>query len=239
MKGLLGMLKPALAIVDSPARVRLRDAITARDVAIKALEDARSLVARIESVIDAAQDATRHATDADVAAKTALAAWAQSGCDPQGVAEGEKLATAADEAKRIADRAQVAAEAARKGLGQAQGAVSRAQSSLQEYENKIRYAIDLIFVDEFAPTLERLERLAAEYQACRVQARGLHDFVGSAEAGRIIREAYGRASETVKPIPDYECTPAGTPISAPPAEVLKLTAAWRERASALKMNPDA
>jgi len=230
MKGLLGMLKPALAIVDSPARVRLRDAITARDVAIKALEDARSLVARIESVIDAAQDATRHATDADVA---------QSGCDPQGVAEGEKLATAADEAKRIADRAQVAAEAARKGLGQAQGAVSRAQSSLQEYENKIRYAIDLIFVDEFAPTLERLERLAAEYQACRVQARGLHDFVGSAEAGRIIREAYGRASETVKPIPDYECTPAGTPISAPPAEVLKLTAAWRERASALKMNPDA
>jgi hypothetical protein len=176
-----------------------------------------------------------------VAAKTALATWAQSGCAPQGTAEHEKLATAADEAKRIADRAQVAAEAARKGMGQAQGAVSRAESDLQSCERRIKDEIGLIIVAEAAPTLERLEGLAKELQSCRVEVRALLDYAegASAEAARAVRAAFHRASATVEPIADFACTPAGQQISAPPAEVLQLTAAWRERASALKMNPDA
>jgi hypothetical protein len=239
MNGLLKMLKPALALVSSPSRDRLKSAISARDAARTEVETAKRAVERFESVIDQGRDAASRASDADAAAKRALAAWAQSGLDPQAVAEHEGLASAADAAKRVADRAQVAADAARKGLGQAQRAVERAQSDLAGCEDRIRCSIDLIFVDEFAPTLERLEQLAADYQACRIQARGLFDYVGSSEASGIIRASYQRAGAAVKPIPDYEVNHMGSQISAPPVEILRLTKAWRERAAQLRENPDA
>jgi hypothetical protein len=235
------MLKPALALVSFPNREPLKGAIAARDAAQQTLTDARGLVARIESVIAASEDATRNAVEANSAAKVSLAAWARAGCDPQGVAEHEKLASAADEAKRVADRAQVAADAARKGLRLAQSVVERAQSALQSCEAKIKDEIGFVILAEAGPVLARLERCAAEYQAARIEITGLHEVLQSwsAEGARSVRAAYARASATVKTIPDYECNAAGTPVSAPPAEVLRLADAWRERAAQLRVNPDA
>lgn len=229
--------RSTLAVVGSPDRGRLRAAISARDAAQRELEAAAAVVERVERVISAADDAASRAKQADSEAKTSLATWAQFGCDPQGAAEHEKLAAAADEARRLSDRAQVAAEAARKGLRRAQETVSQAQSDIESCERKIMNEIGLIFLAKC--DLERGGQLAAELQAWLIETRGVIDFMqyANVEATRTIRAAFERA--TIKRIPDYEANPWGKIVSTPPDEVLKLTEAWRALAQRLREDPHA
>jgi hypothetical protein len=237
---LLGMLKrPVLAV--APGRERLRAALADRDKAQQAIIRAQSTIDRVQVCIDAGDEASSRAREADTAAKTALAQWARGGCDPSAEAEHQRLRAAADEAQRIANHAQVAAKAAQAGIVPARSALQHAQSDLRSCEHQINDEVGRILVAGAAPILDRLERLAKELQSCRVEVRGLLDYVecASAEAARAVRAAYCRASATVEPIADFACTPAGQQISAPPAEVLRLAAAWRERAAQLRENPDA
>jgi len=228
MKGLLQAFKRPAG-----GRTDLKAAIAQRDVAVEALEKARGVIAQMENVIDAAEEANRHAMNADQAAKTSLETWAQAGCDPQGDAEHEKLAAAADEARRIADHRRVAAEAARKGLEPAQAAVARAQSEMESCEREIMKEIGLILVAEGMPDTERGEELAAAYQAWRIEMRGLLAGMESVstEAAQMTRDAIQRAQAKIERIPDYEHNGRGRWVEFPPKPVLDIAARWRNRAA--------
>lgn len=215
---------------------QLTKAKAAREAAAQRLEDARATYARYQNVSHMGNVASRAATGAVRAAADGRQSWVKAACPFAGMREVQILDDAAAVAVAAAQRASADATAVMRELSNADHAVALAQSELEECDNKIRFAIDMIFVDEMAPTFERRAQLIAELQSCEVAIRGLEDFVGSCEAEARIRSARGSAA--LKAIPQFQTTPSGSLVSRPPDEVLGLTQTWRERAARLRENPN-
>lgn len=238
-----------------PDRDRLKSAIAARDAARRAVEDARTTLKRIETVVNAADDAARMAAKATSAAAEARREWVRGGCKHSESIQLQVQDDAAAEAARVASRAAADAEVVRKAgaLARANDAVQLARSSLRGSEEEIGAAIGAIIAEEAAPLLERLENLAKEYRTLRAEIIGVQRVVdppmfedesaASSEGARLIAAALARAKiESF----DDELAAARTNTfittgqRVGDATILDpLSAPYRERAAQLRNDPDA
>jgi hypothetical protein len=228
--------RDALAQPDRLATVR-SEAAAAR----RALIEERSTLERSESFVRLRDDLARKASDTTRSANDFRNNWVRAGCPFSGTRELQRLDDDAAVATAEAQRASVNATAVIRELPRAESAVRSAERAIKECEEKVGYEIDLILVSEFDETvgLARGEQLAAEYQAWRIQARGLHNIVRGAEANRLLQSAVDHASSQIKHIEEYSVSPQGFVVGAPQADVLAVAAKGRARAARLREDPNA
>jgi hypothetical protein len=221
----------------SPSEDKRLAAIAERTEAQRAVVESRETVARLQAVIDQADDAARAASNATREADEARQRWVKDGCY-ENAREHQVLADAATETVRVAQSAAADADAVRKELSRAEDAIRSAESHLRDCERSVKQVIALGFVDELAPTFERRKRLIAELQACEVEIRGLLEYAEAVSAPAAQRIEAILARDGLKGIPTYGVTNTGTVVSQPPDEVLALVRVWRERAAQLRADPD-
>lgn len=251
--------RPALAVVgDSSSgrdRVALKAAIAARDAARQAVIEARETLERLQAIIDQADDAARTAASATSKAGETRKAWVRNGCTYSATRELQGLDDAAAEAARTAQSAALNADAVRKQFGRAEEAVKSKENDIQRCEEEITAAISVILAQEAAPLLERFEQLAEEYRGLRAQIMGLdlaltppwrlenkNRILPTAAAAELVANAMERASirswhaerESARAI-DFVRGHVGRDE----ATLEELAARWRDRAAALRRDPDA
>src|SRR5580692_6774864 len=106
-------MKKLLAIVagthQAPTtdRAPLKAAIAARAAELQEIADARAALERLQAVVDRADDASRAAAATTRAANDFRRAWVAGGCKHSESRELQTLEDAAQEAARIAERAEV------------------------------------------------------------------------------------------------------------------------------------
>lgn len=240
------MFRRALKVLSpAPARQRLRDAMLARDAAQSELDKARAIVARVQGVIDAANEASDLAEDARIAAADAAQRWAADGADPDATHEREQRAAAAREAKDVADKALDLAEGARQGLLKVQEVERNAQNALEHAEAAILSAVSMTLVDAIEPHLKEMERAARAFNSAHVEVRGLYRLLDASRIGwrDFDRFASHAAAERIRLIleqskilelGDVEMRNGRVCGGIPaPQVLLDSTTAWRARAEAL------
>ena len=150
-------------------RSRLIAAIEARDKAQESVNDQRETVARLQSVIDRADEAARAASEATKHANAAREKWVRDVC-LQNAREHHALAKAAIQAARVAQSAGADADTVRKELRRAQEAIESRQSDVAIAEDAITAAISVIIAEEAADLLAEFEAAAARYRQLREKA---------------------------------------------------------------------
>jgi hypothetical protein len=231
-----------LSLLKKPAldHARLNAAFADKDAKVKVLEEKRAVLDRFDEIAQSADTASRAAANSVRVASEYRQQWVRSGCPFAGHAECQRLDDEAAASKATAERAAIDGKAVDRERSQAQAAVTSAQSAVKEAEGKIDDEIGSLQVGEFDQTfdLQRGEQLAAEYQAWRIQARGLGNQLKGAHANRVLQKAVDQAQAQIKHIEDYSVTPQGSTVGAPPREVQAISAAWREKAAALRGDPN-
>jgi hypothetical protein len=229
---------------ESSDRSRLIAAIAARDQAKQAVNDQRETVARLQAVIDRADDASRAAAAATRAANDARQDWVRDGC-LQHAKTHHALAEAATEAARVAQSASADADAVRRELRRAQDDIDSRHVAVRGAEDEITAAIGVIVAEESAEVLAEFEAAAATYRQLREKAMAVSltlakpfglDYRNrmnpSAEGESIVDAAIERAA-----IPSWSKHVDGR--RDPQGYVDALTAPWRARIAALRGEPNA
>jgi hypothetical protein len=258
---MLSRLKQAaLSVVGSssnrPDRAQLRAAIVARDDAQRMLDEDRLALDRLQEVIDRAADASRVALSAKLKANEARRRWVLDNCPDSASSSLQSLDDAASAA------AQVAAVTAQdsdvitttQGLERAEGNIRFSKKRLRGAEDGITGAIAVILAAEAAPLLRRFEQIAEEYRDIRAKVIGVrlvleqpwsldnkNKMNPAHEGERVVEAALARAR-----IESFDRERAESRARDSLNKTCDeqnwldgLTAPWRERAKALRENPDA
>jgi hypothetical protein len=247
-------MKKLLAIVagthQAPTtdRAPLKAAIAARAAELQEIADARAALERLQAVVDQADEASRAAAAATRAANDFRRAWVAGGCKHSESCELQTLEDAAQEAARIAERAEVNATAVRKEFARAQDAVDSRRSYLRGAEAAVLAARNAILVQEARSLLERYEAAADLLRDLRVQVVCLEQFLATekydalnAPNCRVIDDTLERAR--ILPYDQERAEPQARDVlyhTNHERELLeRYTAPWRARAAALLEDPDA
>jgi hypothetical protein len=164
-------MRPLLSILKKPApdHSRLVAAIAARDQAKQAVNEQHETVARLQAVIERADEAARAASDATRAANDARQKWVRDGA-LQNAKEHHALSEAATEAAQVAQRAGADADAVRRELRRAQDDIDSRHVAVRGAEDEITAAIGVIIAEESAELLAEFEAAAATYRQLREKA---------------------------------------------------------------------
>jgi hypothetical protein len=255
---LLDVLRPALSIVGSSAvradRTALLAAIAAVPAAERAVTDARATLDRLQAVIGKADDAARTAADAQRAAEGARQRWISRGCEYSAALEHHRLAEVAAEATRAAEHAAADVRAVSQELRHAEQTIQEAQSQVRDCEHGIASQIGAIIASEEAALFEQYAQATDEVRTLRVKLMALHSILdpwtphGNAIAptregaamvdaalqrGVIANWDQERDSTRVR---EWEESPRR---DEPMILFEQCVARWRDRAAALRANPDA
>ncbi len=228
-----------LAAVASPPpdREQLKAAITARGGAQNALDAAAAIVARVQSVIDRARDAASLARKADASAKSALANWAQGGCDPACASEHQRLRVIADETKREADHALIASEAAQKGLDRINETVEQATRELRTADERIENETGRVLAGEVAGEMEAMRSAAEKYHQSRLHVIALYRHLRQVHCEKLLASDLDHCAKLVAEIPEFTFDRDGNVriVDAQTEMLLQLIAAWGERVASLRV----
>lgn len=252
------LLHAALSVVGAappkrPGRERLKSALAAQATAKQAVIEARATVERLEAVIKAADDAAHTATQAARAVTDARTAWVQGGCQYSVARELQVLEDTAAEAARAAGRAAANTKPVSPELRRAQSAIDDARNHVRDCEHAITSEIGLIIAQEESALFEQYAQAADELRTLRVKLMALHSVVdawrphgdsiapsregaamvdASLERGRIANWEQERESARPRHWVDE-------PQSDPAMGVFEeCTARWRDRAAALRADPE-
>jgi hypothetical protein len=243
------MLRTGLAAVGATPpkrtdRARLVAAIAARDKASQDVIAAGEYLARLHGIVDRADSAAKAAADATRIANEARQRWVRDGC-LQAAKEHHAQSEAATEAAQVAQRASADADAVRRELRRAQEAIESRQVDVAGAEDQITASIGVLLAEENQPRLAQLERCAAEYRELLEQAMAVSLVLAkpwgldyrnrrnpSAEGERMVDSALERA--TIKSWDRHV-----NDRRDPQAFIDALTAPWRARIAALRVDPDA
>ncbi len=248
---LLHMLR-ATSPTPLPSRERLKSALAARAAAQGEVVKAREMLGRLQAVVAASDQAARAAAHATCAADEFRKQWVRGGCKHSESRELQALTDAAAEAAKAAQTTSINAAAVCKELARAQDAVQSRQNDIRHCEAEISIAVGVILAEEAAPLLLRFERIAEEYRAVRIEIKALQRVLDpgryedamakSDEGARLVDAALGRGAilswdkeRDAAQAHDFVEGARGRDEAA----LEKLMARWRERAQALRANPDA
>jgi hypothetical protein len=182
-------------------------------------------------------------SEADAQARTAMAKWAEDGCDTEAAGQHADLADAAAALKAIAERQAPISAAAGRGLIKAREKEADARRDLRAADFHITSIIGRIFADEIQPQLEARLAAAEAYRAAHLEIEGLTRFFSgergyaSTAASSVLAAAEARAEAAVAALPaicDFrtgELLPGSGPL------VAKINQ-WRERAEILRQDPE-
>jgi hypothetical protein len=237
------MLSILKSVKPEPNRERLKAAFEARARAQQAVNEQHETVARLQAVIERADEAARAASDATRAANDGRQKWVRDGA-LQNAKEHHALSEAATEAAQVAQRAGADADAVRRELRRAQDDIDSRHVAVRGAEDEITAAIGVIIAEESAELLAEFEAAAAEYRRLREQAMAVSlvlakpwglDYKNrmnpSAEGENIVDAAMERAS-----IKTWDRHVDGQ--RDPQAYVDALTAPLRARIAALRGEPN-
>ena len=200
--------------------------------------DARHVLERRETVINASDVKTSKAAAAARAVTEARAEWVRGGCQYSAAREVQRLENVAAEAARAAERAALNAAAVGKQLARAEEAVRDAQSEVRSHDPKIAGEIGrLISEEEVPPLLAQFQRASEHYMKLFAQLLALHNICDpygrgdgvahSADGFRLVNHAL-----------DQDRLARAAALARPPQDDA-LMARWRSRAEALRKDPDA
>jgi hypothetical protein len=189
-----------VSAVDS-ARQRLREAIAACGPAERVLMETSAAVQRVETLVDAAEEAADEAASAEAAVADATRRWAEAGAGTDVASVDQALLDKMERARRASNEAHFKAQGAKAGLPAIRAAEDQARAALSDARLRKRTAIVDVMLAIAEPALLELEEQArkcvpavARIQALRIimhgkwgSAHSWHHFSNPAAGPRIER----------------------------------------------------
>jgi hypothetical protein len=245
-----------LSIVGSerPDRAPLRSAIAAQAQAQQVVIGARKTLERLQAVIDQADDAAQAAAKSRQKVNEARKAWVANGCNFAGTLEIQALEEDAAEKAKAAQSAALNAEAVSQQVRRAKSVLDDATSDVRSRELEIADAMGALLVEEESSLLQKYAQSADELRALRVQVMALHTLVDpwrphrdavapSREGASLVDAALQRGTIQSWDTERDASRPRHWADEPSRDEAMELFAEclqrWRERAQALRENPNA